>query len=190
MNEKDLIDLGVAEDVAKKIIVLHGKDIEAKKNELTTATTEATALKNQLSEANKQIEDFKKLDVDGVKKAADDWKTKYEQTVEQHATESKQRQFDTALEKGLAEAKAKNPKALKGLLDLANLKYNEADGSLIGLKEQLEKIKPENDYLFEPAENAEKTPEIVAHTDGKSTNYDAVVAGALKGAGITLPQGK
>jgi SMC interacting uncharacterized protein involved in chromosome segregation len=67
MNKKDLTDLGIAEDIAEKIIVLHGKDIETHKGKLTALQTEADGVKAQLAEANKQIEAFKGMNVEDRK---------------------------------------------------------------------------------------------------------------------------
>lgn len=78
MKREDLIKLGIAEDLVDKIMALHGSDIEGHKTRLTTVQTELDGLKKQLSEANTAIEGFKKLDVDGIKAAADEWKAKAE----------------------------------------------------------------------------------------------------------------
>ncbi len=48
------------------------------KEKFDTKETELKNINIQLTEANKQIESFKGMDVEGIKKAADDWKTKYE----------------------------------------------------------------------------------------------------------------
>ena len=54
--------------------------------------------------------------------------------------------FNSALELKLLASGAKNPKALKGLIDESKLTFE--DGVLNGFDEQLEVIKTENDYLF------------------------------------------
>lgn len=185
MKREDLEKLGLTKEQIDAVMAENGKDIESQKAKLTSIEVDAKTARDQLAEANKQIEDFKKMDVDGIKKAADEWKVKYDQTIEKHANEEKQRLFDTALESGLKAAKAKNPLAVKGLLDLNGLKYNEADKSLIGLKEQIEKIKPENDYLFE---STEQTPKIVTGGNNQTITTDAFTAALRKGAG--LPEGK
>ena len=62
----------------------------------------------------------------------------------------------------------------------ADLKLTE-DG-LVGLKEQLEKVKPENDYLFE---SDVPTPKIVSGGGNKPLeNQDAVVIAMRKAAGL------
>ena len=56
-------------------------------------------------------------------------------------------EFDNALDKTLSSAKCKNNKALKALLDVEGIKYQ--DGKLEGLEGQLENLKKEASYLFE-----------------------------------------
>lgn len=184
---KKLLGDGADEKVIDSIMALHGADLETHKNAAAKAGDDLKAVNDQLKAANDQINAFKEMKPEDLKKAADDWKAKYDQAVEQHTNETKQRNFDTALEKGLTEAKAKNPLTIKPLLDLANLKYNEADGSLVGLKEQIEKIKAEekNGFLFDAEETQEPTPEIVAGTKGTPTKTDPVIAAAREAAGLT-----
>jgi len=71
-------------------------------------------------------------------------------------------------------------KAVRALLIEADLKLT--DDGLVGLKEQLEKIKPENDYLFE---SDTPTPKIVSGGGNKPIeNQDAVIVAARKAAGL------
>jgi len=181
MNKKDLIALGISEEIADQVVVLHGKDIESHKTRLSTLQTELDGAKTQLTEAGTTIEGFKKLDVDGIKAAADDWKAKAEQAQRDAVAQLSELKFSHALESSLTGAKVKNAKAVQALLSKDALKFNEADGSIIGLKEQLEKIKSENDYLFE---DAKETPKIVTGGNSKSVMGDAVATAARKAAGL------
>ena len=82
-------------------------------------------------ELKKQIEQLQ----DENKKADEAWQTKLAQM-----------QLDFALERALAAAKAKNPKAVKALLDLEQVKL---DGDkLLGLDEQLKELQKSDAYLF------------------------------------------
>jgi predicted nucleic acid-binding Zn-ribbon protein len=181
MKKEDLIKLGLTDEaVIEQIIILHGKDIEKHKTGLSTAQAESDGLKKQLTDANAAIEGFKKLDVEGIKKAADEWKTKAEQAQTEANKQIAGLKFDHALDGALSGAKAKNGKAVKALLDAELLKLAD-DGSISGLKEQLEKIKSENDYLFE---SETPTPKIVVGGNNKSVITDAVVLAARKAAGL------
>lgn len=117
------------------------------KDKYTAKETELSVIKEQVATANKQIEDFKKLDVEGIKAASEKYKADYEAAVAKSQADMGKLMFDFALDKALATAKAKNPKAVKALLDVEKLKL---DGdTIIGLKEQLDPITTSDAYLFD-----------------------------------------
>jgi len=69
------------------------------------------------------------------KKAAEEWQAKFAQM-----------QLDFALERALTTARAKNPKAVKALLDMEKVKL---DGEqLLGLDDQLKELQKSDAYLF------------------------------------------
>jgi len=157
MKREDLIKLLFGENAdltseqksqVDQIMALHGKSTEALKTKAETSETEAATLKKQLEEANIAIEGFKKLDVDGIKAAADDWKKKAEQAQKDAAEQLAQLKFDHALDGALAAAKAKNAAAVRALLKVDDLKLSD-DGKIIGLDEQLTKVKESDAYLFD-----------------------------------------
>ena len=114
--------------------------------ELMELNTELEGVKGQLSQANEQIAGFKELDLEGVKQKAAEWEQKYNQAAENSAREIEQLKFDFALDKELTKAQARNPKAVKALLDRDALKYDK--GKIIGLEEQLETLKKKEDSAF------------------------------------------
>ncbi|RJQ42820.1 MAG: hypothetical protein C4545_04075 [Anaerolineaceae bacterium] len=178
MNKKDLEKLGLTADALEKaglkadvldeIIVLHGKDIEKHKTDLETAQKEAEGLKTQLTEANKQIESFKSMDIEGVKKSAEEWKTKAEAAEAETKKQVSQLKFNNALDKALADAKVKDVVSVKAHLKMDALKLND-DESILGLKEQLDTLKTEKDFLFE---SDTKLPKIVLGADNRLGNGD------------------
>jgi hypothetical protein len=182
MKKTDLIALGLTDEIAEQVIISHGKDIEAHKAKLVAAQAEAESLKAQLTEAGTAIENFKKLDVDGIKAAADDWKLKAEQAQKDAATQLSALKFDHAIDAALSGAKAKNAKAVKALLNSDGLKLTD-DGSIVGLNEQLEKIKSENDYLFV---SDTPTPQIVTGGNNQSILGDSTVSAMRKAAGLPV----
>ena len=114
--------------------------------EFKELNTELEGIKGQLSQANEQIAGFKELDIEGVKQKAAEWEQKYNQAAENSAREIEQLKFDFALDKELTKAQARNPKAVKALLDRDALKYDK--GKIIGLEEQLETLKKGEDSAF------------------------------------------
>ncbi len=74
IDKKFLESLGVTdEETVNKIVAEYGNDIKAEKDAAET-------LKTQLSEANTQIESFKGMDIDKIKKSAEDWEAKFKQS--------------------------------------------------------------------------------------------------------------
>ena len=165
-----LKSLNLSQEVIDKIMAENGKDIavEQKKaekviQERDSYKLKAESLETQVNDANTEIQKFKDMDIDGIKKAADDWKETAEKAKADADKQISQMKFDYALSAALTGAKAKNAKAVKALLDMDGLKFN--DGKIVGLDEQLAQIKADNDYLFESDEPA---PEFVKGTNGGS----------------------
>jgi predicted nucleic acid-binding Zn-ribbon protein len=183
MKREDLKKLELNDEAIDAVMKLHGADIEARKADLAAAQAEVDTLKGQLTEAGTTIEGFKKLDVDGIKAAADEWKAKAEQAALDATAQVSALKFDHALDSALTAAKAKNAKAVKALLKSEDLKLAE-DGSIVGLKEQLETIKSENDYLFD---SETPSPKIVAGGKNSSLIGDVVLDAARQAAGVTPP---
>ena len=170
MKTEFLKSLNLSQEVIDKIMAENGKDIavEQKKAEKVIKESDsyklkAESLETQVNDANTEIQKFKDMDIDGIKKAADDWKETAEKAKADADKQISQMKFDYALSAALTGAKAKNAKAVKALLDMDGLKFN--DGKIVGLDEQLAQIKADNDYLFESDEPA---PEFVKGTNGGS----------------------
>ena len=170
MKTEFLKSLNLSQELIDKIMAENGKDIavEQKKaekviQERDSYKLKAESLETQVNDANTEIQKFKDMDIDGIKKAADDWKETAEKAKADADKQISQMKFDYALSAALTGAKAKNAKAVKALLDMDGLKFN--DGKIVGLDEQLAQIKADNDYLFESDEPA---PEFVKGTNGGS----------------------
>ena len=174
MKTEFLKSLNLSQEVIDKIMAENGKDIavEQKKaekviQERDSYKLKAESLETQVNDANTEIQKFKDMDIDGIKKAADDWKETAEKAKADADKQISQMKSDYALSAALTGAKAKNTKAVKALLDMDGLKFNDNDGKIVGLDEQLAQIKTDNDYLFESDEPA---PEFVKGTNGGSGN--------------------
>lgn len=156
MTKQELLDLGLSEEQIKEVFKINDIDIEKAKGDLSTKETELESIKEQLKQANTQIESFKEMDIETIKATADEYKSKYEEAQAKAQEELEKVQFEHKLESALTGAKAKNTRAVKALLDLEGLKLNKDE--IVGLSEQLEKLKEENDYLFESQEENKEGP--------------------------------
>ena len=150
------------------------------KEKFDALEADRNGLKEQLAAANEQIEGFKELDVDGIKAKADEWKQKAEQAERELDERIAGIQFDHALEKQLAGAKARDAGIIMGLLDREGLKLTD-DGKILGLEEQLSKIKEEKGFLFESED--EGMPQIVrgGTGGGGGSANDTAAARAVMG---------
>jgi Phage minor structural protein GP20 len=185
MKREELEALGLTKEQIDPIMALNGRDIEKHKTAAETVKAELDAAKAQLVEANTAIEGFKKLDIDGIKKAADEWKLKAETAETAAKQQVETLRFDHALEQALAGAKVKDPVSVKANLKTDLLKLAE-DGNISGLGEQLGKLKTEKAFLFEDDKPA---PQIIAGGQTQTTVSDPLWASMLKGAGLTEPKG-
>jgi hypothetical protein len=165
MKREDLKALELSDEAIEQIMKLHGKDVESQKTSLVEAQQTIDDLKNQVASASETIEGFKKLDVDGIKAAADDWKQKAEQAETEAKEKIAQLKFDHALDSALKGAKAKDAETVKVKLNLDNLKLGD-DDKLIGLEDQLKGIKESHEYLFE---SDTPTPQIVGGSKQQTT---------------------
>jgi small-conductance mechanosensitive channel len=175
MKREFLEELKLEKELIDKIMAENGKDIEAEKAKVTTKSAEIDGLKTQLNEANKQIESFKGMDIEGIKKAADEYKTKAEQAEVEAKKQIEKLQFEYSLESELQKAGARNPKTVKALLNMESLKN--ADGAIIGLKEQLEKLKTDEAYLFNAETGQEEKTNVKLnsgsfHSSNNNVDYD------------------
>ena len=174
MKTEFLKSLNLSQEVIDKIMAENGKDIavEQKKaekviQERDSYKLKAESLETQVNDANTEIQKFKDMDIDGIKKAADDWKETAEKAKADADKQISQMKFDYALSAALTGAKAKNTKAVKALLDMDGLKFNDNDVKIVGLDEQLAQIKTDNDNLIESDAPA---PEFVKGINGGSGN--------------------
>ena len=109
--------------------------------------------KKQLEEASKtyqkQLEELTKnnADVETLNKLVEQLQLSNKELEENHSKEMHNLQFNFALEGALTNAKSKNNKALKALLNMDNIKYQE--GKLEGLQEQIEALQKDASYLFD-----------------------------------------
>lgn len=107
-------------------------------------------LDEQIKAANTTITELKKNNKDN--EALQQTIQDHEATIENLKKESAQKDFNYALDSALKDNKCKNAKALKALLDLDNIKFNE--GKLEGLEGQLTALKESDGYLFDTSNPA------------------------------------
>lgn len=151
MTLEQLLEMGLDEEIAKKILKAYQESIKdqyvpiARFNEVNEEKKE---LKNQLEERNKQLKELKEKAEGNEKLVAriTELEELNKQTQKDYEEKIAALRKETAIELALKDAKARNIKAVKALLDLDKVSL---DGdNLVGLEEQLKGLKESDPYLF------------------------------------------
>ena len=149
MKREVLKSLGLEDDVIDKIMAENGKDINELKAKLSELETQATEYQKQVAERDTQLE--------SLKKSAGDSQELQQQIAtlieanklakEEYDAKVKQMAIDNAVTLALTNAKVKDVKLGRAMLDLTNA---EMDGDTVkGLAKQIDKLKESHDYIFE-----------------------------------------
>lgn len=131
----------------KKIMVDDGNFIP--KSRFDQVNQAKKELEVQLKDRDTQLADLSKnnKDNENLLNQIKDLQALNKQTTTDYENKINQIQFDYALDGALTNAKSKNNKALKALLDMNSIKYQE--GKLEGLQEQIEVLQKDASYLFD-----------------------------------------
>ena len=106
--------------------------------------------KEQVSERDRQIESLKNefKDVDGLKDKVEQLTRDNAKQKEDYENQIKTINFNNALKASLSSYNCKDEDYLMSKIDRNSIKLN-SDGTILGLKEQVEAFKQGHEYLFE-----------------------------------------
>ena len=129
-----------------KVYITKEQNIDERYSKLKSQKIELDKI---VADRDKQLEELKKNNSNNLEllKQIEDLKALNETSKNDYEGRISKMEFDFALDKALSGAKCKNNKALKALLNMENLELK--DGSINGLKEQLESLRENDSYLFE-----------------------------------------
>ena len=150
MEREFLKGLGLEKDAIDKIMAENGKDIELEKGKVKDIQSQLVTANNTIKERDKQLETLKNSPDNPetlkqqIQQLQDDNKAK----DEAHQKEIKELKVNSALEKALTNAKAKNAKAVQALLDLGDYVELNEDGTIKGLDEKIKALKKSDAYMF------------------------------------------
>lgn len=142
------------------------------KEKFNDKNDEVKDLKQQLKDRDTQLEDLSKKAKghEDLEKQIESLQEQNKQTAKDYQAKLDKQAFDFSLEKALADAKAKNPKAVKALLNTEAIKL---DGDkLLGLEEQLKALQESDSYLF----GGEEQPSL----KGRKPNDDPTPPAGVK----------
>ena len=138
----------VTDRLGDKYIIVE-EESHIPKSKFETIRKERKDIKEQLEERDNQLETLKKKakDHDDLKQTVEEMQEQNEQLKEEYENKMKNTKLDMAIENRLIKEKARNPKAVKALLNKEAISLDDND-NLIGLDEQLGNLKESDDYLF------------------------------------------
>lgn len=152
LEKQDLEDVSEGKYVPKARFDQVNSESKEYKKQVGERDTQITNLKEEFKDAKGLKEKVEELEADNKKKD-DDYQAKIN-TIKK----------ENAIEKALGEYKCKNKKVVRALLDEEKLIFK--DDEISGLKEQMEAIQKDNDYLFEK-EAAPGTEDFIPGGEGK-----------------------
>lgn len=185
----------------KELLEKHGKEpltAEQFEDELNKILPETHIPKNVYNELNEKYKmlDKQKKDTDtllaeanGKLKDSTEFEGKYKALLSQQKEDSEkyERQIADmkrgyAIDSALSKAGARNAKAVKALLDESKITLG-ADGSFIGIDEQIMSIKKDNDFLFASTDSGKK-PSFGGDGGGRDSANDTVASSIARAMGI------
>lgn len=179
MKLEELTKLGIPEETAKQVVAMSEAEISAETKKFTDKDAELTMATDKIKELTEAVKKFDGVDVEKIKSELADWSKKY-------AEDTAALKLDNALSKALAGCGARDADIVGKLLDRSVIKLGE-DGKLIGVSEQLERLKTEKAFLFgddKPASDPAKanptnmTAQLGAQHDKPAGNGGAETLGA------------
>lgn len=139
MKLEELTALGIPEDAAKKVLALNEAEVSAETKKLTDKDAELIMATDKIKELNETVKKFDGVDVGKLK---DD----LAEMIKKYDTDTAALKLDGALSLALAGCGARDMKIVKGLIDRSLVKFD--NGKLVGVSEQLEKLKADKAFLF------------------------------------------
>ncbi len=167
MSLKELLGEELYNQVTEKLgdkkidIVNDGKWLP--KDKFDEVNEEKKQYKEMLKERDEQLTDIKNKvkDSDELTTKITELQQTNEKTVSEYENKLKEQSFTFALEREIAKSEAKNVKAVKALLQMNTIKYEEE--KFIGLEEQITALKQSDAYLFGTGIHGRKPHETPNH---------------------------
>ena len=117
------------------------------KEKLDAKITELTGVKEQLTSANATIQSYKDMDIDGIKRSASDWQTKYETDTKALQDKLAAQERAHREEQFMSGYKFTSKAARDGVLSVFRSKEFKLDGeTFVGAKDYMTELMAHEDY--------------------------------------------
>lgn len=176
MKREQLKELGLTEEQINSVMGLHGQTVTELNGKLATAEQERDRFKEQL-DSNQTELDALKESVKGNEELTQqltDLKNKFNESEKAAQKKLAEQQKDFAIKLALKEVNARDEDIVLQLLNKEAIKVT--DEGLEGLKEQLDALKENKNFLFQEKENTPSVPRIFVSGNPSATEE---VSGSL-----------
>lgn len=140
--------LGLNDETAQKVADAIAEEMKnfIPKNRFDEVNESNKTLKTQIAERDKQLEDLKKVDAAGLNARIAELQEENKKAKQNHDAQINEMRRDYAIENALRDAKAKNIKAVRALLNLDEITM---DGEKInGIDKQIKALTESEDTKF------------------------------------------
>lgn len=144
MKREFLEGLELDKETIDTIMAEYGKSTQGLREERDN-------LKTQIEDVNKEIQSYKDMDIDSIKKSAEDWKTKYEEMEANQKAEKEKSIRNERTNAFFNDIKFASESAKAGVIAQFNakdFKYDEDSNKFLGAKEWLDELKEKDSGAF------------------------------------------
>lgn len=144
MKREFLEGLNLDKETIDSIMSEYGKTTQILRDERDT-------LKTQIDNANKEIQSYKDMDIESIKKSADDWKTKYEEMEANQKVEKEKSIREARTNAFFNDVKFASESAKAGVISQFNekdFKYDEESQKFLCASEWLNDLKEKDAGAF------------------------------------------
>lgn len=144
MKREFLEGLELDKETIDTIMAEYGKSTQGLREERDN-------LKTQIDDANKEIQSYKDMDIESIKKSADDWKTKYEEIEANQKAEKEKSIRDERTNAFFNDIKFASESAKAGVIaefNAKDFKYDEESKKFLGASEWLNDLKEKDSGAF------------------------------------------
>ena len=180
MKTEFLKGLGLTDEQVSAIMAENGKDIGKEQAKLTAVETERDTYKKQAEDAQTEIQGYKDMDIEGIKKAATDWETKYNTDLKDLQTKLDGQTYDFALKEYVAGYQFTSDLVKEAVIAQLKAKEFKLDGGkFLGADDFMKQLKESNPTAFVEGDKpptitlpgVNKPPVNVTKEDFKKMSY-------------------
>lgn len=180
MKREFLKGLGIEDDIINQIMDENGKDVTKEKAKADNFKTELDGVKLQLDTANNTIQSYKDMDIEGIKKSADDWKVKYETDTKELKDKMAAKDYAVLAKEYLSQFKFANKRVSDSITnDFLSKEFKLEDNKFLGADDYMNNLKTSEPESFEGEEEEEKAPLIIKGAKQKKKGEKMTIAEAM-----------